>query len=77
VWAATARSWYKTEGGRITNNWSGTTARYWWMTRRFDAEHYIAQAREPAARAVPAAADADAPAATGDEARARQAGAAR
>src|SRR5690606_39229625 len=37
VWARTPHSWYKTESGRITNNWSGTTTRYWWGTRRFDA----------------------------------------
>jgi hypothetical protein len=45
VWAATARSWYKTDAGRITNNWSGSTVRYWWNTRRFDAEHYRAMPR--------------------------------
>src|SRR5438309_3193183 len=37
---------YKTEAGRITNNWSGSTVRYWWTTRRFDREHYRAQARD-------------------------------
>ena len=36
VWATTDRSWYKNEAGRITNNWSGTTLRFWWMTRRPD-----------------------------------------
>jgi len=46
VWAATGKSWYKTEAGRITNNWSGSTVRYWWTTRRFDREHYRAQARD-------------------------------
>jgi cation diffusion facilitator CzcD-associated flavoprotein CzcO len=40
VWARTAKSWYKTESGRITNNWSGTTTRYWWSTRRFDRDAY-------------------------------------
>jgi cation diffusion facilitator CzcD-associated flavoprotein CzcO len=34
VWAATGKSWYKTEDGTITNNWSGSTLRYWWRTRR-------------------------------------------
>ena len=29
-------SWYKNADGRITNNWSGTTIRYWWKTRRAD-----------------------------------------
>lgn len=28
VWAAECTSWYKTAGGRIVNNWSGTTWRY-------------------------------------------------
>jgi cation diffusion facilitator CzcD-associated flavoprotein CzcO len=45
VWAAPDRSWYKTESGRITNNWCGSTARYWWVTRRFDPESYPARAR--------------------------------
>jgi len=57
VWAATGKSWYKTENGRITNNWSGSTVRYWWITRRFDGEHYRARAREPLA--YPATAPAD------------------
>jgi cation diffusion facilitator CzcD-associated flavoprotein CzcO len=40
VWARTPKSWYKTDSGRITNNWSGSTIRYWWTTRRFDVENY-------------------------------------
>ena len=40
VWAATDRSWYKTADGRITNNWSGSTLRYWWRTRRADLRRY-------------------------------------
>jgi len=40
VWAATPQSWYKTADGRITNNWSGTTARYWWRTRKADLRVY-------------------------------------
>ncbi len=36
VWASTGKSWYKTEEGRITNNWFGTTTRYWWKTRHAD-----------------------------------------
>ncbi|HZR84023.1 MAG TPA: NAD(P)/FAD-dependent oxidoreductase [Candidatus Binatia bacterium] len=50
VWAATPKSWYKTESGRITNNWSGTTTRYWWSTRRFDVESYRAEPRAAACR---------------------------
>jgi len=57
VWAATGKSWYKTEQGRITNNWSGSTARYWWITRRFDGERYRARAR--AREAHPATAPAN------------------
>ena len=40
AWAATGKSWYKTEDGRITNNWSGSTIRYWWNTRRADLGAY-------------------------------------
>jgi hypothetical protein len=40
VWARTERSWYKNADGRITNNWSGTTAEYWWRTRRADLSAY-------------------------------------
>lgn len=42
VWAAGCRSWYKTAEGRITNNWSGLTAEYWWRTRRPDFREYTA-----------------------------------
>jgi cation diffusion facilitator CzcD-associated flavoprotein CzcO len=43
VWATGCTSWYKTDGGKITNNWSDFTVRYWWRTRRpklaaFDTE---------------------------------------
>ncbi|WP_426574122.1 flavin-containing monooxygenase [Aquihabitans sp. McL0605] len=34
VWAESCHSWYKTETGRITNNWSGPTIDYWRRTRR-------------------------------------------
>lgn len=40
AWAKTDQSWYKTASGRITNNWSGTTTRYWWRTRRPDFGDY-------------------------------------
>ena len=40
AWAATDHSWYKTANGKITNNWSGTTARYWWKTRRANLDCY-------------------------------------
>ncbi len=40
AWAATDHSWYKTADGTITNNWSGTTVRYWWNTRHADLRNY-------------------------------------
>jgi hypothetical protein len=45
VWAAIDKSWYKTETGRITNNWSGSTIRYWWETRHADLSMYHQKAR--------------------------------
>jgi cation diffusion facilitator CzcD-associated flavoprotein CzcO len=48
VWSATGKSWYKTSDGKITNNWSGTTARYWWKTRRADLRLYHQIVRAPA-----------------------------
>ncbi len=42
VWASNCHSWYKTASGRITNNWSGPSARYWLRTawpRLADFEH--------------------------------------
>ncbi|MCU1370908.1 MAG: NAD(P)/FAD-dependent oxidoreductase [Ilumatobacteraceae bacterium] len=40
VWAGSCHSWYKTEQGKITNNWSGPTVDYWWRTLRPSAEDY-------------------------------------
>ena len=48
VWARTPASWYKTKDGRITNNWSGSTTRYWLATRKFDGENYVARERSAA-----------------------------
>ncbi|MCG8588405.1 MAG: NAD(P)/FAD-dependent oxidoreductase [Proteobacteria bacterium] len=45
AWAKTPKSWYKTEDGKITNNWSGTTTAYWWRTRRPDWDAFHHQAR--------------------------------
>jgi len=36
VWAGSCHSWYKDSKGRITNNWSSFTWRYWQRTRRLD-----------------------------------------
>jgi len=40
VWARTDHSWYKRADGTITNNWAGTTTRYWWRTRKPDLAAY-------------------------------------
>jgi len=48
VWAATVKSWYKTEDGRITNNWSGSTIRYWRETRHADLSLYHQKTRHRA-----------------------------
>jgi hypothetical protein len=55
AWAATGRSWYKNAAGRITNNWSGTTTRYWWRTRRADLRvyHQVARAALAARASAP------------------------
>jgi hypothetical protein len=45
VWASTGKSWYKNEAGRITNNWSGSTIRYWWKTIRADPKLYQLETR--------------------------------
>ncbi|MGH0029215.1 MAG: flavin-containing monooxygenase [Myxococcota bacterium] len=45
AWAATDRSWYKNAAGRITQNWSGTTTRYWWRTRKVDMSVFHQQPR--------------------------------
>jgi len=34
TWAAACHSWYKTDDGKITNNWSGSTVQYWWRMRK-------------------------------------------
>lgn len=47
AWNAACGSWYKTEAGKITNNWSGFTTQYWWRTRRPDFSAYQLPAREP------------------------------
>ena len=33
VWATSCTSWYKTGAGKVTNNWSSFTLKYWWQTR--------------------------------------------
>lgn len=45
AWNAACGSWYKTESGKITNNWKGTTTEYWWRTRRPDFAAFETRAR--------------------------------
>lgn len=45
VFAQAERSWYKTAAGKITNNWSTTTIRYWLQTRRANLADYVTQSR--------------------------------
>jgi cation diffusion facilitator CzcD-associated flavoprotein CzcO len=40
AWAKVDHSWYKTDSGKITNNWSGPTIEYWWRTRNVDFREY-------------------------------------
>lgn len=58
IWAAPERSWYKDDKGRITNNWSGSTARYWWRTRRARLGAFHAEPLAGAGRGAAAARDA-------------------
>jgi cation diffusion facilitator CzcD-associated flavoprotein CzcO len=50
VWATTGKSWYKTEAGRITNNWSRSTISYWWNTRHADFRKYLRLSRSQSKR---------------------------
>ena len=52
VWATTGKSWYKTDTGRITNNWSGSTLRYWWTTLHANLEKYERLERHQLKRAA-------------------------
>jgi hypothetical protein len=61
VWAAGCHSWYKTASGRITNNWSGPTLRYWLRTARPDPADFTTSPRRPARAEVPVGAAAGAP----------------
>lgn len=41
VWEQGCTSWYKTDGGKNTNNWPGFTFRYRQLTRAPTLEHYV------------------------------------
>jgi cation diffusion facilitator CzcD-associated flavoprotein CzcO len=47
TWGADCHSWYKTESGKLTNNWSSRTARYWWITRKPDLDEFEIVTRTP------------------------------
>jgi cation diffusion facilitator CzcD-associated flavoprotein CzcO len=55
AWVGGCSSWYKTPDGKVVNNWSTTTYRYWWQTRRPNLKHYVL---EPMARRNISVADA-------------------
>ncbi|TXH33611.1 MAG: NAD(P)/FAD-dependent oxidoreductase [Rhodospirillaceae bacterium] len=40
AWAGSCSNWYKSAKGRIINNWSSSTIRYWLLTRRFKRADY-------------------------------------
>src|SRR5262249_17434947 len=46
AWSAGCSSWYKDASGKIINNWSGFTVRYWWLTRRPDLAAFEARRRD-------------------------------
>ena len=52
VWTQVSKSWYKNEAGRVTNNWSSSTAAYWWRTRRVDLSRYELALHEAAGAAT-------------------------
>lgn len=55
VWGGACHSWYKDARGRITNNWSTFTYRYWWRTRRPQPADFEVRARPEETPAAPAA----------------------
>lgn len=40
VWAGGCSSWYKNAQGKVTNNWSSFTVKYWWQMRQIDFDEY-------------------------------------
>jgi cation diffusion facilitator CzcD-associated flavoprotein CzcO len=40
AWSAGCKSWYKNAEGKVTNNWSSWTVRYWWRTRRAKLDEF-------------------------------------
>lgn len=54
VYASGCTSWYKTEDGKVTNNWANYTFKYWWRTRRPDFAEFNLRARPGSERGEPA-----------------------
>ena len=40
AWLGNCSSWYKNEAGEVINNWSTTTYKYWWRTRKPKWSHF-------------------------------------
>ena len=60
TWVSNCTSWYKTESGRVTNNWPTWTVRYWRDTLRLRSAD-IAVEPDMARKPLPTPGDADAP----------------
>ncbi|GAK44907.1 putative flavin-binding monooxygenase [Tepidicaulis marinus] len=45
VFASGCTSWYKTDAGKVTNNWANYTFKYWWWTRRPDFAEFTLRER--------------------------------
>jgi hypothetical protein len=41
VWEADCNSWYKTDAGKVTNNWGYSTVYYWWKTMKPDFSKFL------------------------------------
>ena len=41
VWEADCNSWYKTNAGKVTNNWAYSTLYYWWKTLKPDFGKFL------------------------------------
>ncbi len=54
VFASGCTSWYKTESGKVTNNWANYTFKYWWMTRRPNFAEFNLRARTASAQGAAA-----------------------
>ena len=47
AWVGGCSSWYKNAEGRVINNWSSHTLKYWWRTRRPNLEDYVIDGAAP------------------------------